>query len=87
MAMPSPNYTITLRVDAPAYPRAAQYFIEAVVDAEGLVTGIGAVESLEKHLIVSVTYGCVNTARVQKARGNIEMMVRTVIKEVSDAMI
>ena len=49
------------------------------------MTGIDTVESLEKHLIVSVTCDCVNTAHVQEVRGNIEMMVGTVVEEVSDA--
>ena len=85
MAMPSPSYTVTLRVSVPAHPRATQHLVEAVADAGGLVTGIDTVESLEKHLIVSVTCDCVNTAHVQEVRGNIEMMVGTVVEEVSDA--
>ncbi len=85
MALTSPSYTVTMRVQVATNPRATQHLVEAVVDAGALVTGIDMVESFEDYLIIEVTCDCVNSAHVREVQDQIEMLHRNKVLEISDA--
>lgn len=85
MAMTSPSYTVTMKIEAPSHPRATQHVVEAVTDAGGLVTGIDVVSSYEKSMILEVTCDCVNSAHVREINDLIEMMVGARVLNISDA--
>ncbi|KAE8762593.1 NAD-dependent malic enzyme, partial [Georgenia thermotolerans] len=55
MAMPSPSYTITLRVEVPASQRATSMLVAAVAEAGAAVTGVDIAHSATSQLVVDVT--------------------------------
>lgn len=87
MALTSPSYTVTLRVEIPVHPRATQHLVEAVADAGALVTGVDMVESLENQMIVEITCDCINSAHVAEVQDHIGMLVGTRVLGTSDATI
>ena len=87
MALTSPSYTVTMRVEIPSHPRATQHVVEAIADAGALVTGIDMVESLGDRLIVEVTCDCVNSAHVTNVQDHIDMLVGSTVLDTSDATI
>ena len=85
MALTSPSYTVTMRVQLPSHPRATQHLVEAVSDGGATITGIDIVESLEDSLIAEVTCDCVNSAHVRQVNDQIEMLVGVKVLSISDA--
>ncbi|MFD1507574.1 NAD-dependent malic enzyme [Georgenia yuyongxinii] len=55
MVLPSPSYTITLRVEAPASQRATSNVVSAVAEAGAAVMGVDIVHSATKKVVVDVT--------------------------------
>ncbi|KAE8763720.1 NAD-dependent malic enzyme, partial [Georgenia thermotolerans] len=55
MAMPSPSYTITMRVEVPASQRATSMLVAAVAEAGGAVMGVDIAHSTTTKLVVDVT--------------------------------
>jgi malate dehydrogenase (oxaloacetate-decarboxylating) len=55
MSLPSPSYTITLRVEVAASQRATSSVVAAVADAGGAVMGVDIAHSTSHGLVVDVT--------------------------------
>ncbi|MHB1064879.1 MAG: malic enzyme-like NAD(P)-binding protein [Georgenia sp.] len=60
MAIPSPSYTITMRVEVPASQRATSTVVSAVAEAGAAVMGMDIVHSTTTRLVVDVTCDTVN---------------------------
>jgi malate dehydrogenase (oxaloacetate-decarboxylating) len=55
MALPSPSYTITMRVEVPASQRATSMLVAAVAEAGAAVMGVDIAHSTTTKLVVDVT--------------------------------
>jgi len=84
MATPSPGYSITARVEAPASPHATAALTAAVGRAGGALTALDVVESRADRIVVDVTCDAVDAEHadaVAKALGELEDVT---VRKVSD---
>ncbi|MCK0115453.1 NAD-dependent malic enzyme [Isoptericola sp. S6320L] len=74
MALPSPSYTITLRVQVPASQRATSTVVGAVADAGAAVTGVDIAHSTPAGLVVDVTCDTVDTQHSEQVVATLEAL-------------
>ncbi|WP_427892323.1 NAD-dependent malic enzyme [Kribbella sp. GL6] len=84
MPTPSPGYSITARVEAPAAPHITTALTTAIGAAGGALTALDVVESRADRIVVDVTCDAVDVnhaAALEKALGAVEGVV---VRKVSD---
>ncbi|MFF0341516.1 NAD-dependent malic enzyme [Kribbella sp. NPDC004875] len=84
MPTPSPGYSITARVEAPASPHITTALTTAVGAAGGALTALDVVESRADRIVVDVTCDAVDAnheAALEKALGEVEGVA---VRKVSD---
>src|SRR5690606_38459525 len=74
VALPSPSYTITLRVQVPASQRATSTVVGAVADAGAAVTGVDIAHSTPDGLVVDVTCDTVDTQHSEQVVATLEAL-------------
>ncbi|WP_278234445.1 NAD-dependent malic enzyme [Isoptericola sp. AK164] len=72
MALPSPSYTITLRVQVPASQRASSTVVAAVADTGAAVTGVDIAHSTSHGLVVDVTCDTVDAEHGERVAAALE---------------
>lgn len=74
MPLPSPSYTITLRVQVPASQRATSTVVSAVADAGAAVTGVDIAHSTPDGLIVDVTCDTVDAEHGERVVATLDAL-------------
>ncbi|WP_407317826.1 NAD-dependent malic enzyme [Isoptericola halotolerans] len=85
MALPSPGYTITLRVQVPASQRATSTVVAAVADAGAAVTGVDVAHSTPEGLVVDVTCDTVDTRHGERVVATLESLEGVHVLKWSDS--
>ncbi|CAM3764386.1 NADP-dependent malic enzyme [Occultella aeris] len=85
MAVPSPSYSITLRVEAPTGPRTTTDIVAAVGATGAAVTGVDVVESTDSGMVVDVSCNAVDGAHVETISATLEAIDGVSVRQVSDA--
>ncbi|HLV55339.1 MAG TPA: NAD-dependent malic enzyme [Actinotalea caeni] len=85
MAIPSPSYSITIRVESPSGPRTTTALVAAVGDTGAAVTGIDVVESTGDGMVVDVSANARDEAHVEEMRARISSMDGFSVRNISDA--
>jgi len=85
MPMPSPGYTITLRVDAPATQRATSEIVHEVAAAGASVTGVDMAHSHGDTLTVDVTCDTVDAQHGEQIRAALDALPGVHVRKMSDS--
>jgi malate dehydrogenase (oxaloacetate-decarboxylating) len=85
MAMPSPSYTTTFRVNAGTRPRATAEVISAVAEAGATVMGVDVVHSGGDGITVDITADTVDGKHVTAVRESIDALEGISVAKVSDS--
>ncbi|MGO1834293.1 MAG: NAD-dependent malic enzyme, partial [Actinomycetaceae bacterium] len=85
MAMPSPSYTTTFRVNAGTSPRATAEVISAVAEAGATVMGVDVVHSGGDGITVDITADTVDGKHVTAVRESIDALEGVSVAKVSDS--
>src|SRR5690606_29078299 len=83
--LPSPSYTITLRVEVPASQRATSTLVHAVAEAGGAVMGVDIVHSSTTSLTVDVTCDTVDAEHGEQVREAIDSLDGVRVLKMSDS--
>ncbi|GAB3856992.1 NAD-dependent malic enzyme [Nocardioides maradonensis] len=84
MAVPSPGYAITVRVDAPASTGVTGDLVAAVASAGGSVTALDVAESHADRLVVDVTCNASDAAHADRITEAIDAVAGVSVRKVSD---
>src|ERR671932_1685343 len=84
MSSPSPGYSITVRVQAPAVPGIIGDLTTAIGKAGGVVTALDVAESHETFIVVDVTCNAADGAHVEGITDTIAELDGFVVRKVSD---
>ncbi|MCK6212417.1 NAD-dependent malic enzyme [Georgenia sp. EYE_87] len=85
MALPSPSYTITLRVEVPASQRATSTVVSAVAEAGAAVMGVDIVHSSTTKLTVDVTCDTVDGEHGERVRDALNALEGVQVLKMSDS--
>ncbi|GAA4727098.1 NAD-dependent malic enzyme [Isoptericola chiayiensis] len=85
MALPSPSYTITLRVQVPASQQATSTVVTAVADTGAAVTGVDVAHSTPEGLVVDLTCDTVDTQHSQRVVDRLEALEGVHVLKWSDS--
>ena len=85
MALPSPSYTITLRVEVPASQRATSTVVGAIADAGAAVTGVDIAQSTNDGLVVDVTCDAVDADHTERIVTTLDALPGVRVAKVSDS--
>ncbi|MEG3613674.1 NAD-dependent malic enzyme [Isoptericola haloaureus] len=85
MALPSPSYTITLRVQVPASQRASSTVVAAVADTGAAVTGVDIAHSTSHGLVVDVTCDTVDAEHGERVAAALEELEGVHVLKWSDS--
>jgi malate dehydrogenase (oxaloacetate-decarboxylating) len=85
MALPSPSYTITLRVEVPASQRATSTVVSAVAEAGAAVMGVDIVHSSTTRLTVDVTCDTVDGEHGERVRDALNALEGVQVLKMSDS--
>ncbi|MFC7406222.1 NAD-dependent malic enzyme [Georgenia alba] len=83
--LPSPSYTITLRVEVPASQRATSTLVHAVAEAGGAVMGVDIVHSSTTALTVDVTCDTVDAEHGEQVRESLDRLEGVRVLKMSDS--
>ncbi|HJQ05391.1 MAG TPA: NAD-dependent malic enzyme [Nocardioides sp.] len=84
MAVPSPGYAITVRVDAPASTGVTGDLVAAVASAGGSVTALDVAESHADRLVVDVTCNASDAEHADRITAAIDGVAGVSVRKVSD---
>jgi malate dehydrogenase (oxaloacetate-decarboxylating) len=84
MPLPSPGYSITVRVDVPAGATATSALTGAVSSAGGALTALDVVESRTSHMVVDVTCDTSDEAHADLITKAIAAIPGAAVRKVSD---
>ncbi|MEV5967620.1 NAD-dependent malic enzyme [Kribbella sp. NPDC051952] len=84
MPTPSPGYSITARVEAPASPRTTASLTSAVSQAGGALTALDVVESRADRIVVDVTCDAVDADHAAVIEKALAATAGVVVRKVSD---
>ncbi|QDB78697.1 NAD-dependent malic enzyme [Georgenia sp. 311] len=85
MALPSPSYTITMRVQVPASQAATSELVAAVAGEGASVTGVDIAQSTTDHLLVDLTCDTIDGAHSQRVVDALEALSDVRVLKVSDS--
>jgi len=85
MALPSPSYTITMRVQVPASQAATSELVAAVAGQGASVTGVDIAQSTTDHLTVDLTCDTIDGAHSQRVVDALEALDDVRVLKVSDS--
>ncbi|WP_153397655.1 NAD-dependent malic enzyme [Ornithinicoccus halotolerans] len=85
MPVPSPSYTVTLRVEAPASQVATSLLVAAVADAGAAVVGVDIAHSSSTRLTVDITCDTVDGAHMERVEQAINALDDVTVLKVSDS--
>ncbi|RPF21562.1 NAD-dependent malic enzyme [Myceligenerans xiligouense] len=85
MALPSPSYTITLRVEVPASQRATSTVVGAVADAGAAVTAVDIAHSTHDAVVVDVTCDAVDGDHSDRIVATLDALPGVRVLKVSDS--
>ncbi|NNU26298.1 malic enzyme-like NAD(P)-binding protein [Isoptericola sediminis] len=85
MALPSPSYTITLRVQVPASQRASSTVVAAVADTGAAVTGVDVAHSTAHGLVVDLTCDTVDAEHGDRIAARLEELEGVHVLKWSDS--
>ena len=85
MAMPSPSYTITLRVEAPASQRAAGELVHEVANAGASVMGVDIAQSHGDSLVVDITCDTVDAEHGERVVAALNALEGVRVLKMSDS--
>ncbi|GAB2476876.1 NAD-dependent malic enzyme [Xylanimonas ulmi] len=85
MTMPSPSYTITLRVEAPASQRATSEIVHEVVAAGAAVMGVDVVDSHPATIVVDVTCDTVDSEHGERIVAALDALDGVRVLKMSDS--
>ncbi|WP_448072872.1 malic enzyme-like NAD(P)-binding protein [Georgenia yuyongxinii] len=85
MVLPSPSYTITLRVEAPASQRATSTVVSAVAEAGAAVMGVDIVHSATKKVVVDVTCDTVDAEHGEQVVAALNALEGVKVLKMSDS--
>jgi malate dehydrogenase (oxaloacetate-decarboxylating) len=84
MAVPSPGYSITVRVEAPTDPAATARLSAVVAEAGGAITALDVVESRHDNLVVDVSCNASDVAHSESITKAIAALDGFAVRKVSD---
>ncbi|MCO1337665.1 NAD-dependent malic enzyme [Kocuria polaris] len=84
MGAPSPGYSLTIRVEAPATITATSELAAAVGAAGGSVTALDVVESDHDNVVVDVSCNTTDTSHAEQIRGALDDLEGVHVRKVSD---
>ncbi|MGH3949743.1 MAG: NAD-dependent malic enzyme [Pseudonocardiaceae bacterium] len=84
MAAPSPGYSITVRVEAPASANTTGELTAVIGGAHGALTALDVVESHHDRIVVDVTVDAVDVAHGEALTKAISVMPGFTVRKVSD---
>ncbi len=84
-AIPSPSYSITIRLEAPVGPRTTTDLVSTVGETGAAVTAVDVVEATDEMMVVDVSANARDEAHVAQLRGALEQIDGVTVKHVSDA--
>ena len=87
MIMPSPSYTVTLRIDAESSPHATARIVQAASLVDAMVTGVDIVGSDNDLITVDLTCDCMDLDHADRLRATLNSMHGVDVKKISDATI
>lgn len=85
MAIPSPSYSITIRVDSPTGPRTTTDLVSAIGSTGAAVTAVDVVESTDVSMVVDVSANARDEAHVEEMRTALGAMPGFSVRYISDA--
>ncbi|GAA4288403.1 NAD-dependent malic enzyme [Georgenia daeguensis] len=85
MGLPSPSYTITLRVEVPASQRATSTVVSAVAEAGAAVMGVDIVQSTSTRIVVDVTCDTVDGEHGEQVRDALDALDGVRVLKMSDS--
>ncbi|MDD9205223.1 NAD-dependent malic enzyme, partial [Georgenia sp. 10Sc9-8] len=85
MALPSPSYTITLRVEAPASQRATSELVSAVTGTGASVTAVDVAQSGNDKLVVDVTCDTIDGAHGDRVVEALNALDDVAVLKISDS--
>ncbi len=85
VAIPSPSYSITLRLEAPVGPRTTSDLVSKVGELGAAVTAVDVVEATDTGMVVDVSCNARDEAHVQELREKLEELPGVAVRHVSDA--
>ncbi|WP_166849404.1 NAD-dependent malic enzyme [Isoptericola sp. BMS4] len=85
MAMPSPSYTITLRVEAPATQRATSEIVHEVTVAGASVMGVDIAQSHAEVIVVDVTCDTVDAEHGERIVAALDALEGVRVLKMSDS--
>ncbi|MGD6979161.1 MULTISPECIES: NAD-dependent malic enzyme [Citricoccus] len=84
MAAPSPGYSITLQVKAPASFTATSDLTAEVAASGAAITGLDVVESHHEYMIVAVSCNTIDAGHAERVRQALDALDGTEVLELSD---
>jgi malate dehydrogenase (oxaloacetate-decarboxylating) len=84
MAIPSPGYAITVRVETPSSPGSTGDLVAAVGRAAGAVTALDVAESHADRLVVDITCNASDAAHAKVITDALAEVAGVVVRKVSD---
>ncbi|GHD12376.1 NAD-dependent malic enzyme [Zhihengliuella salsuginis] len=84
MGAPSPGYSLTIRVEAPATITATSELAAAVGAAGGSVTALDVVESGHENVVVDVSCNTTDTSHAEQIHGALDDLEGVTVRKVSD---
>ncbi|UNX54892.1 NAD-dependent malic enzyme [Georgenia sp. TF02-10] len=85
MALPSPSYTITMRVEVPASQRATSTLVTAAAEAGAAVTGVDIAHSTTTRLTVDVTCDTIDAGHGDRVVAALNALDGVRVLKVSDS--
>ncbi len=85
MAVPSPSYSITIRVDSPVGFHSTTDLVTAIGSTGAAVTAVDVVESTDTGMVVDVSANARDEAHVEEMRSALSAMPGFRVRYVSDA--
>src|SRR5690625_1471466 len=84
-AIPSPSYSITLRLEAPVGSSTTTDLVVTVGDTGAAVTAVDVVEATDESMVVDISANARDEAHVAEVRGALEQIPGVTVRHVSDA--
>ena len=84
-AIPSPSYSITLRLEAPVGPRTTTDLVSTVGETGAAVTAVDVVEATDESMVVDVSANARDEAHVGDLRRALEEIAGVTVRHISDA--
>ncbi len=84
-AIPSPSYSITLRLEAPVGPRTTTDLVSTVGETGAAVTAVDVVEATDESMVVDVSANARDEAHVGELRSALEEIAGVAVRHISDA--